>query len=130
MKSIPFELLTASKVQSISQVMVRILKLKSLFFEANNTSHSFLLSLLKEICLITNTDGDFYDREWLSKHKFYANSISYLIRDLNSGDNDLIFKYPNEIKKFIKQSFEDLSPTFQSGLGQYFAFILDYVFWF
>lgn len=86
-----------------------------MFFEANNTSHSFLLSLLKEICLITNTDCDFYDREWLSKHKLYANSISYLIGDLKSSDNELILKYPNEIKKFIKQCFQDLSPTFQSG---------------
>ena len=102
-------------MQSISQVIVRIIKLKSYFFEANNTSHGFLLTLLKQICLISNSDSDICDRDWLLKHKFYANSSSYLIKDLSTGDNDLVTKYPNEIRKFIKQCFEDLRPTFESG---------------
>ena len=115
MESIPFELLTANKVQSISQVIVRVIKLKSYFFESNNTSHSFLLSLLKQICLLCDTDV--MDENWFLKHRYYANCISFLIKELSTGDNDLVTKYPLEIRKFITTCFEDLRPAFQSGIG-------------
>ncbi|CAG2105434.1 unnamed protein product [Medioppia subpectinata] len=114
MQSIPFELLTATKVQSIGQVIVRVIKLKSYFFESNNTSHSFLLGLLKQICLLSDTDIN--DEDWLLKHKYYANSISYLLKDLSSGDNELVTKYPLEIRNFITKCFEDLRPAFQSDI--------------
>ncbi len=115
MQSIPFHLLTATKVQSISQVIVRVIKLKSYFFEENNTSHRFLISLLKEISLISSIDPEVCDRDWLLKHKYYANSVSYLIKDLSISDNDLVTKYPNQLRLFINQCFQDLKPTFQSG---------------
>ena len=106
---IPFFRLTTSKVQMITKINIREIKLTNCLSEGNEKRDKFLFNLQKAICLSESSD----DNEWLLKYLIYVQNISSLVQIGCEKDQDFVKRNPLKFKLFISQMIIDLLPAIQ-----------------